>query len=65
LCYRKKYIEYFSMSRFRTYLEKTFHLTPHESEEVMSALVKSLKKSIRINTQKMSREDFMLHASEQ
>ncbi len=53
------------MSRFRTYLENTFHLTPIESEEVMSALVKPLKKSIRINTHKISREDFILHAREQ
>lgn len=50
------------MSRFRTYLEKTFSLTPHESEEVMNALVKPLKKSIRINTQKISRDDFIAHA---
>jgi len=53
------------MSRFRTYLENTFNLTSLESEEVMSALVKPLKKSIRINTGKISREHFMLHASEQ
>jgi 16S rRNA C967 or C1407 C5-methylase (RsmB/RsmF family) len=51
------------MSRFRTYLEHTFHLTPIESDEVMNALVKPLKKSIRINTCKISREDFILHAS--
>ncbi len=53
------------MSRFRTYLENTFHLTSTESEEVMSALVKPLTKSIRINTHKISREDFILHAHEQ
>lgn len=53
------------MSRFRTYLEKTFSLTPTESEEVMSALVKTLTKSIRINTHKISREDFLIHAREQ
>lgn len=53
------------MSRFRTYLENTFNLTSSESDEVMNALVKPLTKSIRINTQKISREDFMIHAREQ
>lgn len=53
------------MSRFRTYLENAFNLSPRESEEVMSALIKPLKKSIRINTQKISRTDFILHADDQ
>ncbi|MEI6711089.1 MAG: RsmB/NOP family class I SAM-dependent RNA methyltransferase [bacterium] len=53
------------MSRFRTYLENTFHLTSTELEDVMSSLVKPLTKSIRINTHKISREDFILHAREQ
>lgn len=53
------------MSRFRTYLEKNFCLSLSEIDQVMKSLVKPLKKSIRINTHKISREDFILHAHEQ
>ncbi|MCB9806341.1 hypothetical protein H6768_00240 [Candidatus Peribacteria bacterium] len=53
------------MSRFSDYLQKTFHFSSQEVEEVIEAMKKPIGKSIRVNTRKIALEDFRLHADEQ
>ena len=53
------------MSRFSDYLQKTLHFSSPQSEEIIAAVIKPIWKSIRLNTQKISIEDFKLHAKEQ
>ena len=53
------------MSRFSDYLQKTFHFSSTEAEEVIKAMIQPIGKSIRVNTRKIALEDFKLHAQEQ
>lgn len=53
------------MSRYSAYLQKNFDFSPQEAEEIIDVMKQPLKKSIHINTQKISLENFKLHAKEQ
>ncbi len=55
----------FYMSRFSHYLSQTFHFSEPEAEEIIAAMKQPLGKSIRVNTRKISRENFIQHAQEQ
>ena len=54
-----------SMSRFSEYLQKTFHFSSPEAEEIIEAMKKPIGKSIRVNTRKIALKDFRIHAKEQ
>lgn len=43
---------------FLHYIEETFHFSPEEMQDFESSLSKPLKKTIRVNTNKISIEDF-------
>jgi NOL1/NOP2/sun family putative RNA methylase len=53
------------MSRFSDYLQKTFHFTSAQAEEVIAGMIKPIGKSIRVNTRKIPLENFKIHAKEQ
>lgn len=53
------------MSRFSDYLQKTFDFSASQAEEVIVAMIKPIGKSIRVNTRKISLENFKLHAADQ
>lgn len=53
------------MSRFSDYIQKTFSFSSAEAEKVIGAMIQPIGKSIRVNTRKISLENFKLHAGEQ
>ncbi len=53
------------MSRFSDYIQKTFGFSSTEADEIIAAMIKPIGKSIRVNTRKISVENFKLHAKEQ
>jgi len=53
------------MSRFSQYLMDTFQFSPTEAENIIAAMIQPIGKSIRVNTRKISLENFKLHAQEQ
>ena len=53
------------MSRFSDYIQKTFSFSSWEADEIIAAMIKPIGKSIRINTRKITLENFKLHAKEQ
>lgn len=53
------------MSRFSDYIQKTFGFSSWEADEIIAAMIKPIGKSIRVNTRKISLENFKLHAKEQ
>jgi len=53
------------MSRFSDYIQKTFSFSSWEADEIIEAMKKPIGKSIRINTRKITLENFKLHAKEQ
>lgn len=53
------------MSRFSDYISTTFGLSSTQAEEIIESMKRPIGKSIRLNTQKISIEDFKLHAKEQ
>ena len=61
----KTYLSTICMSRFSEYLSEAFDFSPAEVEEILAAMIRPLGKSIRVNTRKISLEDFRLHAEEQ
>lgn len=53
------------MSRFSDYIQNTFGFSPAEAEGIIESMKKPIGKSIRVNTRKITLENFKLHAVEQ
>jgi len=53
------------MSRFSDYIQNTFGFSPAEAEGIVESMKKPIGKSIRVNTRKITLENFKLHAKEQ
>jgi len=59
------YLFFHEVSRFSEYLIKTFSFSSLEVEGIIEAMIRPIGKSIRINTRKITLENFKLHAKEQ
>lgn len=61
---RMDYFKYIMKQDFLDYIKQTFAFSSEEMQDFQTALSKPLKKTIRINTNKISVEDFRVRTLE-